>query len=293
LVTGAEGNIAHALCDAMTRSGSTVLGTTRRADAMRANRLFLDLADEPDRWSLPDLPIDIAFLCAAVTSQEQCGAFPERTRIVNVLHQVELATRLVARGAFVVFISTNLVFDGQTPLARADHSYGAQTAYGQQKAEAEQRLLALGDRIAIVRLGKVITPSMPLFDGWTDALRARRVIHPFEDLSMAPVGLPFVIEVLCRVAAAFRPGIVHATATHDVTYAQAAAIIARRIGAESALIEPMARKHSDRVAAPRHAALYPAGLAELGLDAPPPERAFDVLRSLGSGHHPLRCGVGP
>ncbi|PLZ01915.1 hypothetical protein CY652_12820 [Burkholderia sp. WAC0059] len=279
LVAGAESNIARGLLDAL-MSANQVWSTTRRAGTQGGRRLFLDLAETPEHWSLPDVPPDVAFLCAAISSQEQCGAYPEQTRIVNVLHTVELAGRLVAQGTFVVFISTNLVFDGDAPLAKADHPYGAQTAYGRQKAEAEQRLLGLGHRVAIVRPGKIVVPDMPLFDGWIGALRAGQAIHPFEDLTMAPVALSFAIDVLCRVAAARRSGIVHATATHDITYAQAAGIIAQRIGADRQLVQPVPRNRSERIAAPRYAALHPAGLAELGLDAPPPECAFDVLRAL-------------
>jgi dTDP-4-dehydrorhamnose reductase len=279
LVTGADGSIARALLEALRTPGNLVWSTTRRAESVGPRTLFLDLADQPEQWTLPAEPVDVAFLCAAIASQERCGTEPELTRRINVEHTVALAEKLVAQRTFVVFLSTNLVFDGETPFATADDAYNPRSAYGMQKAQAEQRLLALGERVAIVRLGKVITPHMKLFDGWIHALRAQREIRPFDNLAMAPVSIQFAVDVLCRVAAERRPGIVHANAAHDITYAQAAHIIAARIGADERLIVPSAGVHSAHICSPRYAALDPSGLASLGFAAPLPERAFDGVVS--------------
>jgi dTDP-4-dehydrorhamnose reductase len=276
LVTGAEGKIAQGLLRTLEASDNEVWSTTRRADAVTSRRLFMDLQDDPERWSLPAEPVDVAFLCAAVSSQAQCSSEPERTRCVNVRHTVELAERLAAQGTFVVFISTNLVFDGETPFAKADDPYRPQTAYGWQKAEAERQLLAsLRENVAIVRVGKVVVPGLPLFDGWVEKLRAGQAIAPYRDMVMAPVALSFVVDVLCRVAAVRRSGIVHATAAHDITYAEAAAVIARNIGADESLIESVPCIRSGQFFAPRYATLDSTGLNALGLEAPLPACAFD------------------
>ncbi len=53
-----------------------------------------------------------------------------------------LIKRLVAVGIFVVFISSNAVFDGTIPFVRADQPVNPKTAYGRQKAAAEEALFA-------------------------------------------------------------------------------------------------------------------------------------------------------
>lgn len=275
LITGAEGNIASGLLDALSLAGNTIWSTTRRRDAVGSRRLFVDLSESPHQWSLPPGPVDVAFLCAGVGSQERCGIEPEATRQINVLQTFELARTLAAQGAFVIFISTNLVLDGQTPFAAKDQPYNPQTAYGVQKAEAEQQLLKLGKQIAIVRLGKVIVPGMALFDRWADDLSEGKTIHPFQDMVMAPIPLSFALDVLCRVAFQRRSGITQATAMRDISYAQAAQSIARNLGASEGLIAPVRGQHSTHIYSPRHTTLDPACLVSLGLTAPQPERAFD------------------
>ncbi|HWZ46731.1 MAG TPA: sugar nucleotide-binding protein [Herbaspirillum sp.] len=273
LITGAEGGIARALAATLAADGVQVWRTTRRRDNVAPQCLFLDLSESPEHWHLPPAPIDIAFLCAAITSQAQCENQPEASAQVNVLHTVQLARQLAAAGAFVIFVSTNLVLDGQTPFADAAHPCNPQTAYGRQKAEAERQLLHLGQQAAIVRFGKVIVPGMPLFEQWAGDLRAGKRINPYHDLTMAPISLSFAVEVLRRVALQRRAGIVQATAACDISYGQAAVSIAQKLGAAPAQIEPVS--HPQAVFAPRHAALDTAGLAALGLAAPAPEQAFD------------------
>lgn len=282
LATGAEGHIARGLLGALAGHGNTVWSTTRRDENVGPRCLHLDLSHDSDAWSLPPAPIDVAFLCAAIGSQERCGMEPELTYRVNVAHTVELAERLIERGSFVVFISTNLVFDGNTPFAKIDHPCNPSSAYGMQKAEAERRLLALGGRVAIVRLGKVIVPGMPLITGWIETLRAHGTIHPFDNLVMAPISLDFAVDVLCHVAAARHDGIIHATAAYDITYAHAAEIIAKLVGIREPSIAPISGEFSPYVAVPRHAALESTCLDAVGLSAPMPERAFDYLLAAGA-----------
>lgn len=283
LVTGAEGSIAGALLHALATEGNTLWSTTRRRGSVAPQRLLLDLSDPPDRWCLPPVPVNVAFLCAAVASQEQCLSNPAATYLVNVLHTVELARRLVMAGTFVVFISTNLVFNGETPHTEADRPHHPQGAYGHQKAEAERQLLELGKRVSVVRFGKVITPGMPLLERWASDLRAGRSIHPFQDMVMAPIALGFAVNVLCRVAGSRRAGIVQATAARDMTYARAAEVIAQRVGANPDLIEPVLRPATGQIATPHHGTLDCAELAVLGLVAPPPESAFEHFD--GTRHH--------
>lgn len=277
LVTGAEGHIARGLLDALAGHGNTLWSTTRRPEHVDSRCLYLDLADDLGAWPLPSDDIDVVFLCAGVSPMDRCGMEPELTYRVNVAHTVELAKRFVERGAFVVFLSTALVLGGDAPFARTDAPYKPSVAYVMQKAEAERDLLALGDRVAVVRMGKVIVPDMPLFNGWIDALRVGETIHPFNNLVMAPISLDFTVDVLCRVAAARRCGIVHATAASDINYASAADIIARHIGVREPSIAPIAGKFSPHVAVPRYAALDTSSLEVLGLRAPMPESAFDCL----------------
>jgi dTDP-4-dehydrorhamnose reductase len=236
LVVGADGIIGRALVTRLRRAGADVCATTRRPNAR--GRLRVDLAGDPTRWQLPPRA-SVAYLCAAMTSVEECEVRPQDSWTVNVDRTVALAERLVGRGVFVVFLSTDLVFDGSRPRRGSDESVSPRTEYGRQKAEAERRLGALGDAVAVVRLSKVFGPTVPLLAAWVDALRRRQVIRPFADMVLAPVPLGFTTDVLERVGTLRLAGLTQVSGPEDVSYEDLARYIAKRLVVPPALIHPM------------------------------------------------------
>lgn len=152
-IVGGESTIGGALAR---RLAGRALTTTRRA----GGSLRLDQASPASSW--PALAaVDVAFLCAAVGHLDACEAEPLATRRVNVDATVELARRRQAGGAFVVFLSSNQVFDGRQPERRHDAPPCPINEYGRQKAETEQRL----EGCAVLRLTKVVTPPLATHDG--------------------------------------------------------------------------------------------------------------------------------
>ncbi len=270
LIVGADGQIGRSLSQYLSGEGQSIVETTRRIETGSANRIALDLADDPSSWQLPD-QLSVAYLCAAVSSLDECRQHRDWSARVNVRHTVALAKMLVERGAFVVFLSTDRVYDGSVPFRRVEDPVCPQTEYGRQKAEAERQLLSLGERVAIVRLTKVLGQNVSLLHQWINALKNGETIHPFSDMVMAPVPLMFAIGVLRRVAEGKRSGIVQVSGSEDVSYARIAERIAEKLGVSSTLVQP------SRAAAtqlflehiPLHTTLDPTRLREeLGLESP-------------------------
>src|SRR6266404_4182540 len=110
LVIGADGMIGRALAARLTSDGYNVIGTSRRAED---GLIAFDLARDAEQWSPPSAKV--AFLCAAVTSQEKCRNEPTASRAVNVNATLALAEKLVQQGTHVIFLSTNLVLLGERP----------------------------------------------------------------------------------------------------------------------------------------------------------------------------------
>jgi dTDP-4-dehydrorhamnose reductase len=275
LVVGADGAIGGRLASVLAKAGLSVIGTTRRATESSADRIHLDLASAD---AFDDLPLcRAAVLCAAVTSMERCRKEPAATRQINVTNTVRLARHLLAAGSHVIFLSSNTVFDGRQPWARATDSTAPRTEYGRQKADAESQLLSLGGQITVVRFSKIIHPEMPLLQGWVSDMRSGRNIYPFSDSRMSPVSLSFAVELLHRVLEAHATGMIQASATSDVCYEQAARYLARRLGCDEHLIEPISCAQRDIEYSPANTTLAPTGLAALGLVAPQVPSVLDKL----------------
>ncbi|MDE3154742.1 MAG: sugar nucleotide-binding protein [Acidobacteriota bacterium] len=256
LVIGGDGLIGRAVVRCARQLGRRVLRTSRRESPGGA--LPLDLGrDDVAAWEPP--PARAAILAAAVGSQERCVHDREGTARVNVEATVTLARKLAAQGTFVVFPSSNLVFDGATPWHRADEAVAPRTEYGRQKAETERQLLDLGASVAVVRLTKVWGPYVPLLADWAVALRRHRPVHPYSDAVVAPVWLDDVTEVLDRIAARRLAGLHQLSGDVDVRYADIARRLAKRLGVDPALVQPVPSMLQGGEGFPAHTTLAPAG----------------------------------
>jgi dTDP-4-dehydrorhamnose reductase len=268
LVVGADGAIGRALAAHLAAAGAAVVGTTRRTGAGQAGRPVLDLAADPEDW--PMLPrVDAAVICAAVARVADCERDPDGARRVNVDGPLALARRLPA-GCYTLFLSTNHVLDGSVPRQRADAPYHPASAYGAQKATAEQGLLALGS-CAVLRLAKVLTPSDPLILDWAAALAAGRPVSPFADIVNAPAPLGFVCGLIERMLAARASGLFQASGDRDLAYAEMALLLTDALGGDPGLVRPVeARRPGSRfLDYPRYASLDMSRVGEvLGITQP-------------------------
>jgi dTDP-4-dehydrorhamnose reductase len=270
LVIGADGQIGGALAAGLADHGLPALGTTRHPARVGAGRVYLDLEGDPGAWPRPD-NIAAAILAAAVTRLDACERDPVATARINVQANLALADHLGARGIPIIFLSSNQVFDGTRPHQKASEPTSPRTVYGRQKAEVEEGLLARGGRASILRLSKVVTPELPLFREWCEALASGSPIRPFRDMVIAPLPVAFVVAVVARMIQQRTAGIVQASGPEDVSYADVALLIARHLGADPRLVQPVDSSETGFPAGfvPRHTTLDTARLkSELALIPP-------------------------
>lgn len=231
LIVGIDSGIARPLAQLLRADGWEVHGTSRRGTA---GTIPLDLGHLPSRIELPT--VEVAFLCAAMTRLADCRQDEGKSWAINVQAPTAIAESLVAAGTQVVLLSTNAVFDGTRPSPPTEATPPCPVnVYGRQKAEAERLILAMGGA-AVLRLTKVLTPTLPLFTNWIAALRAGQPVKAFTDLVMAPIALTDVTFALKRIAETRSTGVFQASATRDISYAEACCHLAGRLGAPASLV---------------------------------------------------------
>jgi dTDP-4-dehydrorhamnose reductase len=137
LITGGGGQLASDLQD--------LLG----GDAVSRTHAKLDITDpgQVDR-AFDELRPDIVFNCAAFHNVDQCEREPEPAWATNVRAVMELARR----GAKLVHLSTNYVFDGRRPEPYGEDDLpGPRSVYALTKLAGEHAALAYGDGALVVR----------------------------------------------------------------------------------------------------------------------------------------------
>lgn len=165
-----------------------------------------------------------------------CDEDSRSTREVNVEHSFQAVEPLLDAGTQVVFLSTNLVFDGSEPDVALEEPTNPQTVYGAQKAEMEALLLGHSSGNGrVVRLTKVLGRENVLLQSWIERLRAGKPIEAFNDMVFAPISLDFVVAGLAMGSE--EAPILHLSAAHDIRYDEAARFFAQKLGADSSLVE--------------------------------------------------------
>jgi dTDP-4-dehydrorhamnose reductase len=131
------------------------------------------------------------------------------------------------------------VFDGRTPHERAEAPHSPVSEYGRQKACAEAALLRQLDNgapVAILRLAKVVSDTMPLIGGWIKDLTAAKPIRVFNDLALAPTPTDLVCTAIIALLQDRARGIFQLTGPRDVTYADIGGFLAAYLDADPKLV---------------------------------------------------------
>lgn len=238
LIVGGDSEIGAAAFRAIKAQGQSVAATTRRRDNVAPDRSFLDLSAPLDDWAPPP-GTQAVCLCAAVARLADCANDPEGSAYINVVQTLALGEKLLARGIAVLFLSTNQVFDGRKPHERADAPHAPTSEYGRQKVRAEAALLRRmddGAPVAILRLAKVVSDTMPLLGGWIKDLTAAKPIRAFNDLKLAPTPTDLVCTAIAALLQDRARGIFQLTGPRDVTYADIGCFLAAYLGVDAKLI---------------------------------------------------------
>jgi dTDP-4-dehydrorhamnose reductase len=294
LLVGGDSEIAAATMAQMQRDGVAVTATTRRHERLRhSGQVFLDLAQPLADWQPPS-GVDAACLCAAIARLADCDRDPLGSALINVTRTIELTEMLVARGIFVLFLSTNQVFDGNCAHVPAEAPHSPVSEYGRQKAKAESRfreLIAKGAPLAILRLAKVVSPGMALLRQWQAALAVGQPIRAFDDMMMAPTPVTDVATAITALLVARITGVWQLTGAEDVSYTAIGGHIARRIGAEPELVQPVPAASAGMPigSTPRHTTLDSSRLQQRF--AIPVRKPWPVIDSLLDPVKPIWSGA--
>jgi len=170
LVTGASGVLGWRLVQYFRSRGWRVEGTFLKNQPSLENVRFLplNLAEASQVRSLAEAArYDLVVHAAALTQPDECQKNPDACRRVNVEATQALAEHLPER-VELIFISTDLVFDGTGSLYREEDEPDPVNRYGESKLQAERIVLSRsGSRV--VRMAKIYaagSPFHPCFVTW-------------------------------------------------------------------------------------------------------------------------------
>ena len=226
-------------------------------------------------------------LCTALGKISECESYPGLARALNVEFPARIARWCSLEGARLVFVSSDLVFGGQPPLAsgfREEDPPAPLSEYGRTKASAEESVIAIDPAALVVRLPLLYGPSGGRGTGASDSLlraveRGERPVL-FTDEWRTPLPVADAARALIELAYGAVRGRLHVAGPERITrYHLALAVLTARgfdRGAARAMIVEGTR---------RSAGLEALRPSDVALDA---RRAREILPC---ALHDVRSGL--
>ena len=245
LVTGASGQLGSYILRECRRQGDTVVAWSGR----RQGELFgsplrpVDLAD-PDQiaTAFRDARPDRVVHAAALAVVSDCQREPRRAEQINTRGSAVLAE--LANGAKVplVYVSTDMVFDGERAPYREEDAAAPLSVYGRTKVEAERAILAY-PRNTVARVPLLFGPSVvgrpTFFDRQALALRQGQPVALFHDEWRTPLSLLMAARALLGLRDP--PGLLHVGGPERLSRLQMGQRLAAFLSCDPATIAPVSR----------------------------------------------------
>lgn len=266
LLTGASGRLGAYLLKQLAADGTwEVVGwsSSRREPRNSHDLVAVDLKDtNVVRAAFKEASPDVVIHAAAISSMAQCAADPPTAVSVNV-DSTRVLAELARNGrARFVYLSTDLVFDGQRGNYVEEDDPRPLSVYGRTKLDGERWVLHAGNG-AVVRLAHLYGASLVLtptsFDTVRTALERRTPIRLFTDEWRTPLDFVTAAKAIIAIAATEISGIIHLGGPERLSRWDMGVLMAECLGLDpSPLVPDLLANQSDANTRPRDVSLNSA-----------------------------------
>jgi dTDP-4-dehydrorhamnose reductase len=195
----------------------------------------LDLLTIAFRQTNPEITIHAAALSRIL----DCYRTPERARHVNSEGSAVLARLAAEAGSRMLYVSTDLVFDGERGGYREEDTANPLSVYGRTKHDAEAAVLSYPQHTA-VRVSLLFGPSLidreSFFDEQVAALRGCRSVNLFADEWRTPLSLATAADALVALALSDYTGLIHLGGPERLSRFEMGLRLAAHLGVDPSLV---------------------------------------------------------
>ena len=242
LITGASGLLGGRLCLLLSPDHETSGLTRSRPAPEGIVSLEAELTDEAAMLAaLEQTRPDAVIHCAALADAEVCEREPAQARLQNLTVTRNVAAACRTRGARLITISTDLVFDGRSTFAKEVSPPHPLTEYGRSKLAAEAATLQGSPDSVVLRValvsGRGHGQRLTATESVAHRLRQGEPITLYEDEWRTPVDPESVAEAIRALLR--RPGLTgcfHIAGAERVNRVELGERVARAFGLDASLI---------------------------------------------------------
>lgn len=247
LITGASGLIGWNFLQAASQVGQALGTYNFKARTIAGNHVIrMDLEDPGAiREIFSHYTPRVIVHCSAICALGHCEKAPKRAFAVNVEGTQNLINAAKEIGARLVFLSTDLVFDGKNPPYSEEAIPSPLSIYGKTKALAEERVLGADLESLIARVAITFGPSVQGNKGPSDWILSRlakgQPVTLYEDEFRSPLSSDTLIPLLLKLAQSSLTGILHVAGSERVSRYELGCRLLETLGLPQSLLTPGSR----------------------------------------------------
>ena len=275
LVTGATGFLGSAICRRLT-GAQTFIPMGFSSCPPGGLQADLRQVGEVDRL-VQELKPDVVVHAAAIREPDICEENPEEAALMNAKVPARFA-RALPESSRLIHISTDYVFNGQTPPYDEQDPACPVNEYGRTKAEAETAVLAHPGAL-VLRIPVLVGEGPGFIQQMLEALRDTSPREVDDVLIRHPTWTEDVAEVCAWLIQTERSGIWHASSERGDTRYELTRRVGRCLGMSSDHLIPSHTVIPRKATRPLNTELSPKKLLKAG--GPACKELEDVLRALG------------
>jgi dTDP-4-dehydrorhamnose reductase len=244
LVTGASGLVGARVAYLLNQTGHELYSAYDAHKPTTGNPIHFDLTNLNQIPSvIKEISPNIIIHTAALTNVDLCEEKPEAAMLVNSEATGRIAGAASQIGAYMVYLSTDYVFDGITGSYGEEDRPNPINHYGQSKLLGEQLLRESGARHCIVRTSVVYgwgRERTPNFGTWVlSNLRSNQPVSALVDQFVSPTLNSSLAEMLLEVAQRRFDGVLHLAGNRRIDRFNFAVRIAQTFHLNPDLVTPV------------------------------------------------------
>ncbi|MEM1983623.1 MAG: dTDP-4-dehydrorhamnose reductase [Ignisphaera sp.] len=279
LLTGATGLLGYNLLNLLIGKGYEIVATHRKTFVKvgvdNVKWVNIDLENEQEVANVvKDIRPDIVIHAAAYTDVDGCEVYKEKAFKTNYLATKAIAHSASRLGSFIIYVSTDYVFDGEKGMYKESDIPNPVNFYGLTKLLGEIAVLDMFSKSSLVvrtsgLYGYSPTGKKNFGINTLEKLLRSEEVHAFYDQYLSPTYVDALAKRIIEALEKRITGIIHIAGERLSRY-EFAMILAKALNVDEVLVKPVSMRDVRLVAKrPRDSSLDTSEAEAGGLNLPP------------------------
>jgi dTDP-4-dehydrorhamnose reductase len=243
LVTGSAGLIGNQLVHDLEKSGEIVYSCYNNMKPVYGIPTKLNLLNLEDIHKIfKKFQPDVVIHSAALTDVEKCEVDPQLANLLNVKATEVIAKEVEKISSYLMYISTDYIFDGKSGFYKETDSTNPLNNYGKTKLLGEKFIENETSKWSIIRTSTPfgVHPFKKTFPVWVyENLKINKKINILEDQFTSPTYVPNLSKMILEITSRSLEGFFHLSGSTKISRFEFAKMIATKLNLDLSLLNPV------------------------------------------------------